>query len=77
LVKLFDFGLGNGLRNKLTVAIAKNDLELQKRLISTGYSSLFIFSLVLGTGLFIINKYIDWDKVLGVAQIYSQSCRLN
>ena len=38
-----DFGLGNGLRNKLAEALAVNDLKLAKIYTSTTYAYLTIF----------------------------------
>lgn len=41
-VGFFDIGIGNGLRNKLSEALANDDLELSKTYISTTYFILFI-----------------------------------
>ena len=38
----FDLGLGNGLRNKLAEALAKNDNELARTYISTSYAIMTI-----------------------------------
>ena len=40
---LVDIGLGSGLRNKLAEALAKNDILLAKKYVSTTYFSLGIF----------------------------------
>ncbi|SDP70821.1 lipopolysaccharide biosynthesis protein [Desulforhopalus singaporensis] len=60
----FEIGLGNGLRNKLAVALANNDFELGKKYISTAYAlitiifgSLFIFYQL-------ISPSINWSGVL-------------
>lgn len=61
---VFDIGLGNGLRNKLTEAIAINDMKLCKKLISTTYiTSFFIFSFI-GIFFLLINRYVNWNKIL-------------
>lgn len=39
-IMMFDFGLGNGLKNKLINAIAKNDEEKIKTLVSSSYFSI-------------------------------------
>jgi len=60
----FDIGLGNGLRNKLAEAFAKNDTELARTYISTSY---VILSIIIGVvyALFIlIFPYINWSKIL-------------
>ncbi|MBN2365589.1 MAG: hypothetical protein EH225_06300 [Calditrichaeota bacterium] len=63
-----DFGLGNGLRNKLAEALAKNDEMLAKTYVSTAY--LYLSSLV---ALFyviflIVNPFISWSSILNVSQ---------
>jgi O-antigen/teichoic acid export membrane protein len=60
----FDIGLGNGLRNKLTHALALNNLKDAKRYVSTTYVAL---SLIFGTiALLSIAgaPYVDWQKLL-------------
>lgn len=60
----FDIGLGNGLRNKLAEAIAKDDIKQAKTFISTSYALLL---LIFGTAIvlfLVINPFIDWTKVL-------------
>lgn len=69
-LNFFDFGLGNGLRNKLTEAIATGDKVVQKALISSGYLSLIVFSSILLTVLYLLNPFISWDKILGISAIY-------
>ncbi|ULQ54442.1 lipopolysaccharide biosynthesis protein [Flavihumibacter fluvii] len=63
---LFDIGLGNGLKNKLTQALASNELGLAKIYISTTYAIL-----VLLVGVFIlvfiaVNQMVTWSSVLSL-----------
>lgn len=64
--KLFDVGIGNGLRNKLTEALAQDNQELAKSYVSTAYVSLNILSflalLVLGIG----GALVNWAELLNV-----------
>lgn len=65
-VVTFDFGVGNGLRNRLVQAIAKNDAVEQRALVSTTYtlSTLTaVTALVVGLLLVFI---LDWNAVLNV-----------
>ena len=59
-----DFGLGNGLRNKLAEAFAKKDTLLAKRYVSAAYFYLSIISF----GLFVLfaasNFFLPWEKIL-------------
>ena len=40
-VAIFDIGLGNGLRNKLAEALARNDELLGRKYVSTAYITIF------------------------------------
>ncbi len=63
----FDIGLGNGLRNKLTEALAKDDRNKARSLVSTTFFTLFgIFPLVLGIIFAIFNT--DCHALLNVKQ---------
>ncbi len=60
----FDIGLGNGLRNKLAEALAKDDKELAKTYISTSYA---VLSIIIGIvyALFVfVFPYVNWTKIL-------------
>lgn len=62
----FDFGMGNGLRNKLATAVSFEEYDKAKRYISTTYA---IFSLI-GLSVFflfsIISPHIDWNQILNI-----------
>ncbi|MES2388315.1 MAG: oligosaccharide flippase family protein [Bacteroidota bacterium] len=59
-----DIGLGNGMRNKLTEALAKNDLVRAKRYVSTTYIILTLIS----AGIFIVfacaAPFLQWHRIL-------------
>jgi len=60
----FDIGLGNGLRNKLTMSLANQDFTLARKFVSTTYALLI---LIFGTVLVLfqaLNHFIDWNKIL-------------
>lgn len=63
-----DIGLGNGLRNKLAEAIAKNDWEQGRIYISTSFFVLAVIMAVLIGLLFISSSYIDWNNVLNTTR---------
>jgi O-antigen/teichoic acid export membrane protein len=61
----FDLGLGTGLKNKLSEAMAKSDHTKAKQLISTAYLTLiFVMSLVI-VAFLISLSYIDYIKFFG------------
>ena len=58
-----DFGLGNGLRNKLAEAFAKDDLHSAKIYVSTTYavfSSIILLIIIVFTVVF---KFINWIEI--------------
>lgn len=63
-MRLFDVGIGNGLRNKLTEAIALDQKEEGKILLSTAYFVMGgIFFVALIVALFVI-PYLNWNIIL-------------
>lgn len=63
----FDLGIGNGLRNKLTHAIAGKDYSLAKRLVSSAYvmsGSIALVFLLLGVG---CSCWVDWNALFNVS----------
>lgn len=62
----FDFGMGNGLRNKLSTAAATEDYAQAKKYISTTYAIFAIISAVFFTLFFLVNPYINWNSVLNI-----------
>jgi len=64
----FDIGLGNGLRNKLTESIAKNDFRMGRIYTSTTYAGMtLIFTGILFIFL-LINPFLDWTHILNTSQ---------
>jgi len=60
----FDIGFGNWLRNRFAEALAKGQDELARIYVSTTYA---ILSIIIGIVLIlflIINRYLDWSKIL-------------
>lgn len=68
---LLDIGLGNGLRNRLTEALAQKNKMHARVLISTAYASLFFFTSLLIIIFLLASEYIDWCKILNVPSGYA------
>lgn len=68
----FDIGLGNGLRNKLSEALALKDYELAKKYISSTYFLIFIIILLLIAVFFIINPFLNWHSILNASPEYEK-----
>src|SRR5690606_12326500 len=60
----FDFGLGNGLRNRFSEALARDDKALARTYVSTTYGILGMTFIVLITVFYLVNRYIDWQRIL-------------
>lgn len=65
-IYIFDIGLGNGLRNKLTEALALNDLKLAKIYVSTTFFILTALILFVYVTFFILQQWLDWYVILNV-----------
>lgn len=68
-VHYFDLGIGHGLRNKFAIALANNDEEKAKKLVSTAYYYVSIIFGGISVIIIPIIFYIDWQKILNVTTI--------
>ena len=63
-INSFDIGLGNGMRNKLATALAKNDKKLGRAYVSTTFFMLvIIMGIIIGIGS-ICSNYLNWYDIL-------------
>lgn len=68
----FDIGLGNGLRNKFTEAVANDDHVLARVYVSTTYGILImIFTGVLFL-FYVINPFLNWSTILNTTLVPSR-----
>lgn len=70
----FDLGIGNGLRNHLTIAITENKQDDVKKYISSAYMMIGIFSAAIIIAAKIIFPHINWNAIFAVPENYI-SCR--
>lgn len=68
-IDLFDFGITQGLRNRLTEARADGDVIRARKYISTSYSLLFIIALVLFVIYCCCIKLINWQVILNAKSL--------
>lgn len=67
-VNYFDIGISNGLRNKLSAALAKNESDSRIRsLISSAYVMLSLVVAVIMVLSLVVFVFIDWDAVLNIS----------
>jgi O-antigen/teichoic acid export membrane protein len=65
-INTFDIGLSNGLRNRVTAVISKNDNNSAVKYISTTYLLLVIIAVILMGLFFTTGTYINWNKALKI-----------
>lgn len=68
-MSFFDIGLGNGLRNKLTESLSKNDIESAKEYISTAYAAITTIVIFIFTVLIFIIPSLNWNKIFNTRTI--------
>jgi O-antigen/teichoic acid export membrane protein len=61
-LSLFDVGIGNGLRNKLTIALSNNEIESSRSYISTSYIILTCIGFLLLLVFLIVIFFVDWGN---------------
>ncbi len=66
----FDIGFTLGLKNKLTEALAQDDFQTGKQLVSTTYVLLFAIFMPLCLLITVIIPYIDWCSLLNISTQY-------
>lgn len=59
-----DVGLGNGLRNQLGSAFAKNDFAEGRKLVSSAYYAIGLISVCMFVIFAVANQFIDWETLL-------------
>ena len=67
----FDIGLTAGLRNRLSEALAKDDYERGRQLVSTAYVLLLLIFVPFGIILSAIIPHIEWSHLLNVDPSYN------
>lgn len=68
-MSFMDIGLGNGLRNKLTESLSKNDLKSAREYISTAYAAISSIVILIFAVLVIIIPSLNWNKIFNTQTI--------
>lgn len=75
-VNYFDIGIGNGLRNKLSAALAKDtDDNEVKSLISSAYALLSVIVLGVMVVVLVAFQFIDWNSLLSIPESLCDNVR--
>ncbi len=70
-MQMFDLGLGNGLKIKLTEAFSKKKIHEIKLLINAAYYFISLISIILITIFLVSNNFIAWEVVLGLSKSFN------
>ena len=65
-ILVFDMGIGNGLRNHLTKALAKKDFQSAKQLVSSSYVMLGFWTAFISVICCVVASFIDWNVFLNI-----------
>lgn len=65
-IAFLDIGIGNGLRNKLSQAIAEGNDVIGRKYVSTAYFYITIIFSVLLLAYTFLHPYLDWYAMLGI-----------
>ena len=68
-VAFLDIGISNGLRNRLTEAMAKNNKDLCQKYVSTTYAILTLIFLPLMIIMLVVAKMVDWSSFLNISYV--------
>ena len=71
-ISFFDIGISNGLKNKLTTALAQKNYPLCRKYISTTYAILTLIFIPLMILLLSIAPLINWNHLLNLTNIASK-----
>lgn len=71
-VVLFDIGIGNGLRNKISESLAQDNKQEAHNYISTAYTIIGAISVMLIFIFLLASEYIPWQKVFNITSISNQ-----
>jgi O-antigen/teichoic acid export membrane protein len=71
-VLMFDLGLGNGLKNRISESIAKEDTSAVKEYISSAYFAVGLIAILIGAIFLFISSYVPWASVFNTEVISEQ-----
>jgi O-antigen/teichoic acid export membrane protein len=75
-VTFFDFGMGNGLRNKLATTLAHEEYDKARKYISTTYAVLALIALSVFVLFCFANPHINWSYFLNVPSTLDENLSL-
>jgi len=74
-IVLFDIGIGNGLRNKISEALAKDDNQEAQNYISTAYVMIGLISVLLLLVFLLASSFISWQSVFNTVVLSNEELK--
>ncbi|MBN2816756.1 MAG: oligosaccharide flippase family protein [Campylobacterales bacterium] len=68
-IVLFDLGIGNGLRNKISESLADDNKQSAQEYISTAYTIIGAISVVLILIFLLFRQFIPWQKIFNITVV--------
>jgi len=65
-IGMLDIGFGNGLRNRLTIAISKSDFTSAKKYVSSAYFAISFYIVIVTIIFLSISHFLSWSTILNV-----------
>ena len=75
-VVFFDLGVGNGLRNKVAEALARNEKEEAGQYVASGYTLIGIIAVALWLLVTVAAHFIPWQSVFNTLSVSEKTLRL-
>lgn len=75
-LSFFDVGMGNGMRNKLTSALALGEFAEAKRYVSTTYAVLLLISIGLSILLSLLTPLVNWIEFLNLPRSAGENIQI-
>lgn len=66
-ILMFDFGIGNGLRNYLVIALEKKNINECKKLIASAYCSVFVMVFFLSMLACFLVPQVNWNSLCNIS----------
>ncbi len=74
-IVMFDIGIGNGLRNKISESLAKDDKQEAIHYISTSYIIIGLISVILLSIFIVTSFYVPWQSVFNTTILSNEALR--
>lgn len=75
-IGFFDIGIGQGMRNLLTISLAQKDMLTAKKIVSTGYVSITLIFIVICSIIYATSFFYDFHKLVNAPETMAREIDL-